>query len=102
MGALQRSMHAKLISFSGIDGSGKSTQIEALRAKLEINDLKVESVRFWDDIARLTHLRESTGHRVFKGDKGVGTPAVPVNRRDKNVRSWFMTLVRLLIYFIDA
>jgi thymidylate kinase len=90
------------VSFSGIDGAGKSTQIEALRTRLEERGLKVLLVRFWDDIARLTGLREATGHRIFKGEKGVGTPSAPVNRQDKNITSWPMTGVRLFLYFIDA
>jgi len=91
-----------LVSFSGIDGAGKSTQIEALRARLEKDGLRVLLIRFWDDIARLTKLREATGHRIFKGDTGVGSASAPINRRDKNVRSWFMTGVRLFLYFLDA
>jgi thymidylate kinase len=91
-----------LASFSGIDGAGKSTQIEVLRARLETVGRKVVVVRFWDDIARLTRLREGAGHTIFKGDKGVGTPSTPIERRDKNVSSWAMTGVRLFIYFIDA
>jgi len=59
-------------------------------------------ITFWDDVARLTHIREATGHRIFKGDKGVGTPLSPINRRDKNVQSVLMTGVRLFLYFIDA
>jgi len=46
--------------------------------------------------------REATGHRIFNGDKGVGTPLSPINRRDKNVKSGLMTVVRLFLYFIDA
>src|SRR6202167_5185199 len=91
-----------LVSFSGIDGAGKSTQIEALSSQLNQDGLRVLSTRFWDDIATLTSLRETTGHTIFKGDKGVGTPSAPIVRRDKNVRSWFMTGVRLFIYFLDA
>ena len=59
-------------------------------------------IRFWDDIARLARLRETTGHKVFKGEKGIGTPSAPINRRDKNVQSLPMTIVRLFIYFLDA
>jgi len=94
--------HAITVSFSGIDGAGKSTQIQLLRECLEDAGLKVAIVRFWDDIARLKPLRESTGHTLFKGDKGVGTPEAPITRRDKNVQSWMMTCIRLFLYFIDA
>ncbi len=90
------------VSFSGIDGAGKSTQIEALCTWLREDNRKVLVIRFWDDVARLTQLRESTGHTLFKGDHGIGTPALPINRRDKNVKSSLMTGVRLILYFIDA
>lgn len=90
------------ISFSGIDGSGKTTQIDALCERLKSDGLIVTSIRFWDDIAKLTRLRDAIGHKVFRGDRGVGTPSTPINRRDKNVRSLFMTGLRLLLYSIDA
>lgn len=102
MRAARSNSSAKFVSFSGIDGAGKGTQIEALRSRLEKNGLRVLLIGFWDDIARLTRLREATGHRVFKGDKGVGAPSAPINRRDKNVRSPFMTAVRLILYTLDA
>lgn len=92
----------QLVSFSGMDGAGKSTQIEALRMQFERDGLRVLLIRFWDDVARLAKFRESAGHAIFKGDKGVGTPSAPVNRRDKNVMSPPMTLVRLFLYGIDA
>jgi thymidylate kinase len=102
MHAFAKRNRTRLVSFSGIDGAGKSTQIEALRSHLEEQNLRVRIVRFWDDIAQLTWLRETTGHKVFKGDKGIGSPDAPINRRDKNVSSFPMTVVRLFIYFIDA
>jgi thymidylate kinase len=92
----------RFVSFSGIDGAGKSTQIEALCARLNGIGLRVLLVTFWDDVARLKRIREATGHTLFKGDKGVGTPAKPVNRRDKNVQSWYMTAARFWLYFMDA
>jgi thymidylate kinase len=92
----------RLVSFSGIDGAGKSTQIEALRSRLNEAGTRVLLVTFWNDVARLTRMREVTGHTLFRGDKGVGTPAKPVNRRDKNVQSWSMTAVRFGLYFVDA
>jgi hypothetical protein len=50
----------------------------------------------------LTRIREESAHGVFRGDKGIGSPSAPINRRDKNVRSWLMTGVRLCAYFVDA
>jgi thymidylate kinase len=92
----------KFVSFSGIDGAGKSTQIANLRARLQDAGMKVALITFWDDVARLKRIREGAGHTLFKGEKGVGSPEKPVNRRDKNVRSWPMSLVRLGLYFVDA
>jgi thymidylate kinase len=91
-----------VVSFSGIDGSGKSTQIERLRSRLSDAGVRVLLVTFWNDVARLTRFREVTGHALFQGEKGVGTPAQPINRRDKNVRSWYMTAARFFLYFVDA
>lgn len=90
------------VSFSGIDGAGKSTQIDALCAAARQASLQVRVVRFWDDVARLKNLRESAGHKIFKGDKGIGSPDAPINRRDKNVRSAPMSALRLFLYFVDA
>jgi thymidylate kinase len=92
----------RFVSFSGMDGAGKSTQIHALRNRLAESGLRVSLITFWDDVARLTHLREVSGHTLFKGEKGVGSPDAPINRRDKNVRSWPMTAVRYFLYSLDA
>ena len=102
MDAFRKNNRTKFVSFSGIDGAGKSTQIEALCKWLKEDGREVLVVRFWDDIARLTKLRESTGHNLFKGDNGIGSPALPINRRDKNVQSSLMTGIRLILYFMDA
>ncbi len=102
MRTLRDNSSAKFVSFSGIDGAGKSTQIDSLRKSLQDEGRQVSVITFWDNIARLVGFRETAGHRIFKGEKGIGTPAAPVNRRDKNVQSWFMTLVRLCLYLMDA
>jgi thymidylate kinase len=94
--------HALLISFSGIDGAGKSTQIANLQSFLAAAGLRVELVKFWDDVARLTSLRQSLSLSLFKGDPGVGTPETPVNRRDKNVQSPLLNTARCFLYLFDA
>jgi thymidylate kinase len=91
-----------LISFSGIDGAGKSTQIQSLHHRLTDAGLRVTQLAFWDDVAVLGHARGFFSHTVFKSEKGVGSPEAPVQRRDKNVQSWYMTPVRFLFYFLDA
>ena len=58
-----------MVSFSGIDGAGKSTQIETLRSRVQEAGLRVMLITFWDDVARLTRLREVTGHTLFRGTK---------------------------------
>ena len=102
MGTSKSKRRVAMVSFSGVDGSGKSTQIRALASYLRQQGLRVAIVTFWDQIARLKDLRENAGHRLFKGEKGVGSPEAPVNRRDKNVRTWPMSCVRLVLYLVDA
>jgi thymidylate kinase len=91
-----------LISFSGIDGAGKSTQIQTLRARLTNMGLRIEIFSLWNDVARLTRIRKAASRALFRGGKGVGTPSAPVERQDKNVRPWFMTCMRMCLYFLDA
>lgn len=97
-----RNPRMRTISFSGVDGAGKSTQIDRLCVYLRQTGLRVRIVCFWDHVARLTRFRETAGHVVFRGDTGVGSPSAPICRRDKNVRSWFMTPIRLFLYSLDA
>src|SRR5271166_2496796 len=91
-----------LVSFSGIDGSGKTTQIESLIAALNEAGLRVRLIAFWDDIATLRRLREALGHAVFRGEIGVGAPDKPVNRRDKNIQNPFTMAMRMMLCLIDA
>jgi len=98
----RQTLQTLLVSFSGIDGAGKSTQISNLCNRLDQNRVSFRLVVFWDEVATLTRLREWSSQVLFKGDKGVGTPDRPVSRRDKNIQSWYMTAVRYFLYFLDA
>ncbi len=91
-----------IISFSGLDGSGKSTQIENLRAALESAGLTTRLLTFWDDVVVGVKYREGFVHKVYKSERGIGAPGKPVARRDKNVRAWYLTLARYMLYFADA
>ena len=91
-----------LISFSGVDGAGKSTQIENLRSALHAAGLKTTLLAFWDNVVVGAKYREGFVHRVYKSERGVGAPGKPVNRRDKNMRGWFLTLGRHFLYMLDA
>ena len=92
----------KIVSFSGIDGAGKSTQISALETCLAANGLRVKSLAFWDDVAVFSGFREFMSQKAFKGDQGIGSPEKPLNRRDKNVTSLPLTILRLFFYLADS
>ena len=91
-----------LFSFSGVDGSGKSTQIESLRSALHAAGLKTTLLAFWDNVVVGVKYREGFVHKVYKSERGIGAPGKPVNRRDKNVRGWHLTLARHFLYLLDA
>jgi len=91
-----------LVSFSGIDGAGKSTQIDALCRRLTDSGLRYSLLSFWDDVVVLPRFRENMSLRAFKGEKGVGSPEKPIARRDKNVTSWYLTAFRMMLYALDA
>jgi thymidylate kinase len=91
-----------IVSFSGIDGAGKSTQIQELELWLRQSGLRTRVVTFWDDVVVLSGVREFMSLRLFRGDQGVGSPEKPLNRCDKNVTSCPVTALRLFLYLADA
>jgi len=91
-----------LVSFSGIDGAGKSTQIGHLRDFLTATGCPVAQLAFWDDVVLFSRFREGVTLKVFKSEKGIGAPGKPVRRCDKNVRSWYLSLARAALYLLDA
>jgi thymidylate kinase len=91
-----------IVSFSGIDGAGKSTQISELESWLQRAGFRTRLITFWDDVVIFRRFRESLSLKAFKGDSGIGTPERPVTRRDKNVTSWPVSALRFFLYFADA
>lgn len=91
-----------LISFSGIDGAGKSTQIQQLKDHLAEAGIPVRSLAFWDDVVVWSHLRSEFSKRVLQSDGEIGTPDRPSERRDKNVQSWPLLLFRCLLHVGDT
>jgi thymidylate kinase len=91
-----------LITFSGVDGSGKSTQIDSLSLALHAAGLNTRLLTFWDNAVVGMKYREAFVHRVYKSERGIGAPGRPVNRRDKNMRGWHLSVARYLLYLLDA
>jgi thymidylate kinase len=91
-----------LISFSGVDGAGKSTQIANLQRFLHDRGLSTKLLAFWDDVVVLSRYREGFVHKVYGSERGIGAPGQPVNRQDKNVRKWYLTIARHGLYLLDA
>lgn len=91
-----------LVSFSGVDGSGKSTQIDNLRSMIDALGMRSDLLAFWDNVVVGTRYREGFVHKVYGSEKGIGAPDKPVNRRDKNVRKWYLSLIRHGLYLMDA
>jgi thymidylate kinase len=91
-----------LITFSGIDGAGKSTQIEKLREYLSQQGLSVRILTFWDNVAVLSSMRSGFSRKVLQSDGNVGSPDKPANRNDKNTRSFPLLLGRSLLHLLDV
>jgi len=92
----------RLLSFSGIDGAGKSTQIDAVLRYLQDHGQGVQRYTFWDNVVGFSKCREHLSLRLFKGETGVGHPERPIARRDKNISSWYVVILRLFLYLLDA
>jgi len=91
-----------LISFSGIDGAGKTTQIEKFCTSLRMSGLTVKQFAFWDNVVAFSRFRAGFSHRFLDSEAGIGSPEKPVNRRDKNVQKWYLSVPRAALYCVDA
>ena len=91
-----------LISFSGIDGAGKSTQINKLSSYLEGAGVAVRQLTFWDNIVMFAGLRSAFSRLVLQSDGSVGTPERPANRNDKNAQAWPLLVGRAVLHLLDV
>ncbi len=96
-----------LITFSGIDGAGKTTQIENLSSMLQERGLRVLRLTFWDHVAVWPNMRAGVSTRavdsgeVHGGAKGSFTPEF-TPRNSKHVRKWYLRAARSGLYLLDV
>lgn len=92
-----------LVTFSGIDGAGKTTQIERLATSLRERGLSVIILSFWDDVAVWSHMRSGAGSRaadLLHSNQETGMPVLAKNH--KHIRKWYLTAIRSLFYVLDV
>lgn len=92
-----------LITFSGIDGAGKTTQIEYLSLYLQERGLRVLRLTFWDDVAICSSMRAGIGHRAMdfgRADNTADRSFSPKN--NKYVRKGYLTAARSGLYILDV
>jgi thymidylate kinase len=92
-----------IITFSGIDGAGKTTQIDRLSLSLQEQGLRVLRLSFWDDVAVWSNVRARAGHGSKESgpaDRMAELPFVP--RNNKHVRRWYLSAARAALYLLDV
>jgi thymidylate kinase len=92
-----------LITFSGIDGAGKTTQIEYLSSYLQTQGLRVLRLTFWDDVAVWSKMRAEVGHRALdfgQVDRMARPSFSPKN--NKHVRKGYLSTARSGFYLLDV
>jgi thymidylate kinase len=92
-----------LITFSGIDGAGKTTQIEHLGSVLQEQGLRVLRLSFWEHVAVWSSMRAGVSHWAVDSchtDRAAGRSFSPKN--NKHVRNLYLTVARAGFYMLDV
>ena len=90
----------QIVTFSGIDGAGKSTQIDSISRCLVGQGQRVALIRFWDDVAFMSKLRASISLAVLRQNHAQLSEVSL--RNDKNIKTWYLTLARAVLYLLDT
>jgi len=90
-----------IITFSGIDGAGKTTQIDLLRTHLLARGYRVGLFTFWDHVAVLPNFRAGVGSASARRIP-VSALSPLVAKNNKHVRSWYLSLARSHLYALDV
>jgi len=106
-----------LITFSGIDGAGKTTQIGCLQSRLQEQGLRVLRLSFWDDVAVWSKMRAGVGNWSLGSNRRISETIAPENvpadvqaktepalipQNNKHVRKWYLTTARSAFYLLDV
>jgi len=92
-----------LITFSGIDGAGKTTQIDGVFSSLQQRGLRVVKLSFWDDVAVWSKMRTGVGYLAADANPECQTQARSFSpKNNKHVRKWYLTAARSGFYLLDV
>lgn len=94
-------MRSFVVTFSGIDGAGKTTQIEKLSSYLTSTGTPVHKLALWDDVALFRRARSNFSRTVLQSDCSTGTPERPAERKDKNAQNGPLLIGRSILYLLD-
>lgn len=91
-----------LITFSGIDGAGKSTQIEALSSWLQGHGLRVKHFAFWDHVAIWPRMRTGVGQRIAAHSRANTAQDSLIPKNHKHIHKWYLNAARSVLYVLDV